>query len=299
MAIKTVAIISPGEMGSAVGRAFHEHGFDVITCLEGRSEASRQRAEATGFRDGGSLSNIVGAADIILSILPPARGLPLAKMVAEAMRETGKTPAYVDCNAVAPETAVEIGAVIEAAGARFIDCGIVGSPPGKTDKPPRFFASGSGAKTMDAFNGKGIDVRQCGAEAGKASSVKMCYAGITKGTSALHAAMLMAAEKLGVADQIHEELPFSVPPLYKRMENVTNGLPAVADRYIGEMREIEKTMAMVGLPTGFHDAAALLFTSMTKTPFADERRDTIDRSRTLRQTIEVCARSVPVRDAAE
>lgn len=299
MTIKTVAIISPGEMGSTVGRAFHSHGFDIITCLEGRGAATRQRAEAAGFRDGGSLSDIVGAADIILAILPPALGLPLAETVAKAMRETGKTPPYVDCNAVAPETAAGIGAVIEAAGARFIDCGIVGSPPGKSDKPTRFYASGSGAEAMDVFNGKGIDVRQCGSEAGKASAVKMCYAGITKGTSALHAAMLMAAEKLGVADRIHEELPYSVGPLYKRMENITNALPAVADRYVGEMREIEKTMASVGLPTGFHDAAALLFTAMTKTPFASERRDTVDRSRTLRQTIEVCARSVPVRDAAE
>ena len=35
MTIKTVAILSPGEMGAATGKAFQEHGFDIITSLEG------------------------------------------------------------------------------------------------------------------------------------------------------------------------------------------------------------------------------------------------------------------------
>ncbi len=290
MTIETVAILSPGEMGSAVGRAFSEHGHTVITTLEGRSQPTRERALAAGFQDGGSLADVVAAADIVLSIMPPEHALAQAEATAGAMAQTGKTPPYADCNAVAPETAIRIGRIIADAGADFIDGGIVGSPPGKNPTPARLFVSGPGAPAMAAFDGKGIDVRQCGSEIGRGSSVKMVYAGITKGTSALHAAMMIAAERLGVGDELHGELQSSQAVMYKRMENMTPALPAVSGRYVGEMLEIAKTMAACDMPTGLHEGAAELYRLLDQSPFSSERRDTVDKSRTLRQTIEVCAR---------
>lgn len=299
MTIRTVAILSPGEMGAAVGRALHDNGFDVIGVLEGRSRPTRERAEAAGFRDVGTVEAALEAADIVLSIMPPEVAPETAATVAEAMKKTGYTPPYADCNAVSPETARRIAAVIAGAGAKFIDGGIIGSPPGKTDKATRFFVSGPDAALMDAFDGKGLDIRQCGTDVGRASAVKMCYAGITKGTSALHAAVLIAAEALGVADELNEELAYSQGPQLKRMESLTPALPAVAGRYIGEMREIARSMGAVGVTTGFHDGATELYQLMEKTPYAAERRDTIDPDRTMRQTVQVCAQYLPVRDAAE
>jgi 3-hydroxyisobutyrate dehydrogenase-like beta-hydroxyacid dehydrogenase len=299
MTIRTVAILSPGEMGAAVGGALHANGFDVIACLEGRGAPTRERAAAAGFRDAGTIDAALAEVDIVLSILPPEFAAATAGTVAAAMKRTGRTPPYVDCNAVAPETAKKIGATIRDAGAVFIDGGIIGSPPGKGPKATRLFVSGPEAATMDAFDGKGLDIRQCGPEIGRASAIKMCYAGITKGTSALHAAVLIAAEGLGVGDELHEELEYSTGPLYKRMENLTPALPAVAARYIGEMREIAKTMGAVGVTTGFHDGATELYRLLEKSPFASERRDTVDPSRTMRQTVETCAGCLPVRDAAE
>ena len=299
MSIETVAIFSPGEMGSAVDRAFAENGFTVITTLEGRSDPTRERTLASGFQDGGSLADVVVAADIVLSIMPPEHALAQAEATAAAMTETGKFPPYADCNAVAPETAVRIGQIIAGAGADCIDGGIVGSPPGGRGSPARFYVSGPGAPTMTAFDGKGIVVRQCGPEIGRGSSVKMAYAGITKGTSALHAAMLIAAERLGIADELHEELQTSQPAMYKRMETMTPALPAVSDRYVGEMLEIAKTMAACGMTTGFHEGAADLYRLLDDSPFSSERRDTVDKGRTLRQTIEVCARAENGKAAAE
>lgn len=290
MTIKTVAILSPGEMGAGVGKAFADGGFTVITTLEGRSEPTRERAVASGFQDGGSLADVIAAADIVLSILPPASATAQAEAVAGAMQETGKTPPYADCNAIAPETTKQIGQVIAEAGADYIDGGIIGNPPGKS-KPTRFYVSGPGATAMAVFDGKGIVVHQCGPEIGRGSAVKMAYAGITKGTSALHAAMLIAAERLGVADELFGELQSSQAALYGRMESMTSALPAVSGRYIGEMLEIANTMAACDMPSGFHEGAADLYRLLDKSPFSSERRDTVDKNRTLRETIEVCAKA--------
>ena len=299
MTIKTVAILNPGEMGGAVGGALRENGFDVIVCLDGRSDATRGRADRYGLRDVGSLDAAITDADMVLCIMPPEISPAMANAVADAMGRTGHTPPYADCNAIAPDTAKEIETVIVGAGAKFIDAGIVGSPPGKTPKSTRFFTSGPDAARMSEFDGKGITIKQCGPEIGRGSAVKMCYAGITKGTSALHAAILIAAEALGVGDELFEELAYSQEGQLKRMENMTPALPAVSARYIGEMREISKTMGSVGVTTGFHDGSTAVYQLMEKTPFASELRETVDKNRTLRQTVKVCAEYLPVRDAAE
>lgn len=49
MAFRTMAILVPGEMGAAVGGTFHTGGLDVVTCLEGLSDATR---ELTGVLPG-------------------------------------------------------------------------------------------------------------------------------------------------------------------------------------------------------------------------------------------------------
>ena len=148
-------------MGGAVGGAFAENGFTVITTLDGRSGPTCERALASGFQDGGSLADVVAAADILLSIVPPEYALAQAKATAAAMTETGKIPPYADCNAVAPETAVRIGQIIADAGADCIDGGIIGSPPGGNSRPTRFFVSGPGAAAMGAYIS-----RDCGATCG-------------------------------------------------------------------------------------------------------------------------------------
>jgi 3-hydroxyisobutyrate dehydrogenase-like beta-hydroxyacid dehydrogenase len=298
MAFKTVAVLMPGEMGAAVGKAFTDGGVEVLTCIGDRSGPTEERAAAAGFRDMPDLESLLGEAEIVLSILPPEFAPVLADKVAAAMAASGSTPPYTDMNAVSPATAQAMQKVIEGAGAVYIDGGIVGSPPGR-NIPTRFFVSGENAGLMDGLDGLGIDVRQCGPEIGRGVAVKMVYAGITKGTSALHTAALMAAEQLGVADEIHEELALSVGALYKRMENVVPKLPAVSARYIGEMKEIAKTMESAGVTANFHVGATELYQVLEKTPFAAERRDTIDPDRTLRQSVEAFAKGLPRKSAAE
>jgi 3-hydroxyisobutyrate dehydrogenase-like beta-hydroxyacid dehydrogenase len=299
MTIKTIGLMSPGEMGGGVGWALHEAGFDVVTCLEGRGEFTRKRAEGFGLRFVDTLETLLAESDLVLSILPPEYAPALAERIAGVMKSSGHTPPYADFNAVSPGTSKAMQKVIEAAGAVYIDGGIVGSPPNRAQQPTRIFVSGPTAETLDALNCAQIDIRQCGPEIGRGSAVKMVYAGITKGTSALHAALLLAAEKLGVVDELHEELAYSLPPLYKRMENMTPGLPATAGRFQGEMREIALTMDGVGVTPDFHTGSLWVYEVLDQTPFASEIRETVDKSRTLRETIRVAADYVPLKDAAE
>lgn len=299
MAVGKIAILYPGDMGSAVGGALREHGYDVMTCLAERGEGSRSRAERAGFRTVPDLDAIAAEADLILSILPPEAALDTARKIADAMGRVGRTPPYADCNAVSPDSTREIGGVLEKAGAPYIDGGIVGSPPGKGAQPVRFFVSGPHAGIMAELDGKGIDVRLSGDEIGRASAIKMCYAAVSKGANTLHTAALVAAEALGVSEELREEWQYSAPAVYERMKAMVPRLPADSARWIREMEEIAHTFESVGVTPHFHHGARDIYELLARTPFAAETRETIDKNRTVEQSVTEYARHLTTRKAAE
>ncbi len=289
MGLDRIAILMPGDMGHAVGRALREHGHEVVTCLAGRTGRSRGLAEAAGLRDLPGLEAVVREADLVLSILPPAAAVAQAEAVAGAMSATGARPVYVDCNAVSPMTAARVGEIIEGAGAPFIDCGIIGLAPGKA-AATRFHVSGADTGPMERLDGKGIRVFPMGPEPGRASALKMVYAGLTKGTWTLHTALLIAAWRMGVFEETLAEYADSQPAALEAMRARVPRLPADAGRWVGEMEEIAATLAASGVTPGFHEGAAEVFALLARTPFAEETRETLDESRTLEQAVAEYAR---------
>lgn len=299
MQVRRIAILSPGEMGHSVGRCLLAGGFDVATCLTGRSERTRTLTAAAGIRDEPDLDELVRDTDLILAILVPDQALAFAGQVAEVMNRTGSSPAYADCNAVSPDTAREIGRVITGAGGRFIDAGIIGGPPG-ADEKTRFYASGPYEAILTQLDGHGILVRPLGGEVGRASGIKMCYASVTKGTSALHAAALTAAEVMGLGEELLAEFAESQSQRLKAMDGV-NSLSAKAFRWIGEMQEIAATYEQTGVSSGFHEGAEHIFRLIAESPIGHERPETVDRDRTLEETVAIFAEEVRrrSRDAGE
>ena len=73
--------------------------------------------------------------------------------------------------------------------------------------------------------------------------------------------------------------------LLARAENVIPRMPADAERWTPEMREIASALAELGLPTGFHRAAERVMQRLASSPFAAETRETVDPGRTVRDTL--------------
>jgi 3-hydroxyisobutyrate dehydrogenase-like beta-hydroxyacid dehydrogenase len=296
MKASCVAILSPGDMGHAVGALLVERGFRTVSALAERSGLTRARAERAGIEDARDLDGVVSAAEGILAIAPPTEAEPLARRVAEAMRRTGRTPIYADCNAVSPATVRRIAEAITAAGAPFIDAGIIGAAPHPERPDTRFYASGPRLSWLEGLAGRGakggITVIGLGEEIGRASAIKMAYAALTKGTLTLQAAVLMTAMRLGVFDDLGREFEKSQPEAWARMR-VLPFLPADSGRWIGEMEQIAATFRDVGVPNDFHRGAAAIFRVMAATPFAAESRESLDRSRSLEEAIRVFGEHLP------
>ena len=283
MVVKTVGVMSPGDMGSGVGGILVRSGLRVITSLKGRSEASSTRAAEQGIVDVGSLDDVVASSDLMLSILVPSEALAFAASAAESIVRTNSHVAFADCNAVSPATGVKIGKIITAAGGVFIDAGIIGGSP-KTGAIPRFYASGEHAGILAELDGKGISVPVMRGAIGRASGLKMLYAALTKGTAALHASTLMAAKSLGLFDDLIHELEQSQSGTLTAMGRV-NSISAQAFRWIGEMEEIASTFEDAGVTPNIHAGAAETFQKISDSSIGRERVGTVDQDRTLEDTV--------------
>jgi putative dehydrogenase len=234
----TIVVIAPGEMGAAVGRRLAEHGARVLTSLRGRSEASAERAKSAGMAAVDDDNALVAQADFILSIVPPNEATGLAQRLSAALTSSANKPIYLDCNAIAPQTAMRVGDIIAATGCRFVDAGIIGPPVGTCKT--KFYLSGAAAKSCQPLESLGLTLRVLDGPVGAASALKMSYAGMTKGLGAIGVAMVLGAIRGGSAEALHAELADSQPAMLDHVARFARRLPTASYRWLPEMQEIAK-----------------------------------------------------------
>ncbi|CAA9561795.1 MAG: 3-hydroxyisobutyrate dehydrogenase family protein [uncultured Thermomicrobiales bacterium] len=283
MAIATVGILSPGDMGHTIGKVLREGGLRVVTCLEGRSARTGALAAGAGIEPLPTLEALVAEADFLLSVLVPAEALGVAQRVAGAIRREGSGRGadllYADCNAIAPRTALAVAETVGAVGARFADVGIIGPPP--RGPATRFYASGPGAAEFARLGDHGLHVRLLDGPAGQASGFKMCYGALTKGLQALGTELLVAARLLGLEEALAAEQRESVPILREHLERAVPTMPPKAYRWVGEMEEIATCFADLGLTPQLFLGAADLYRFVADTPIGRESPEGRDRGRGL------------------
>jgi len=270
MKILNVGVVSPGDMGQAIAGRLKESGLNIHAALDGRSERTRSLARAAGLNDCGSIESLVATCDLVISVINPGEALNVARQVAAAMTKTGRKIAFADLNAVSPKTARDTDALIREAGGLFIDGGIIGPPPrGEQDKP-RIYVSGPDSYLFGQISHPNLQFRVMSERVGDASGVKMCYAAMTKGTTALALELLVAARKLGVEEALEKELRDSRGDVFDwQMKNIP-GVPAKAYRWVPEMEEIAKTFAELGMTRRMFEGAADMYDFIASTPLGKE-----------------------------
>jgi 3-hydroxyisobutyrate dehydrogenase-like beta-hydroxyacid dehydrogenase len=232
----TVSIIAPGNMGAGIGRRLNENGVTVLTSIAGRSEESVKRAREAGMQV--AEDRALAEADFLMSVIPPGEALALAQRLAAVLAAANRKPIYVECNAVSPATMLKIADVVAATGCRFVGAGIIGPPPKPGSSNTKIYASGSAAKDLACLNDYGLIVRVLEGPLTAASALKMSYAGITKGFTALGATMMLAASRGGSAAALKAELSESRPDLLRYLSNQVPAMYSKSYRWVAELDEI-------------------------------------------------------------
>ena len=107
-----------------------------------------------------------------------------------------------------------------------------------------------------------------GGEVGLASAVKMSTASVYKGTSALLAHALLAAEDNGVLEHVLSDLRAGSPELVANIERRLASAAAKSGRFVAEMREIAATQEAAGLTPALFDAMADVFAALSESDLA-------------------------------
>ena len=118
-------------MGAGIGATLVSAGHRVSWASSGRGASSARRAGAAGLFDVYSIEAMTESCDLIVSVCPPSAAIDVARQVAGF----GFGGTYLDANAIAPATARQVAAVLEEAGGRYVDGGIIGPPPSPASSP--------------------------------------------------------------------------------------------------------------------------------------------------------------------
>lgn len=264
-----IGVLHPGAMGAWLARSAVNTGHRVYWVSEGRSDKTRRRAEDSGLSECEDLALLCRQCSIIISVCPPQDAESLASHVARS----GFHGLYADVNAISPDRARRIAALLDAAGIGMVDGGIIGVPTSKTDTTWLYLAGDSARRVAECFAAGPLATEVLGGDIGSASALKMCYAARTKGTIALWCAILAAAEKLGIRASLERHWATHEPALAGEVSVAVTEVAAKAWRFAPEMQEISHTLMEAGLPGGFHEAAAELYRRIAAFKDAEHRPD--------------------------
>ncbi|KAJ6196759.1 6-phosphogluconate dehydrogenase [Bipolaris maydis] len=280
----TIAIISIGQMGLGIASLLKSHNYAITTNISGRSSATKDRAESIGIQLLDTDEELVASADYVLSIVPPRDAIATAERVIAALekqqqqqqqqQKSTEKPAsseqakrmlyYLDLNAISPDTVRKIGGMFEERvkeEVRFVDGGIIGSPPIAPSASPDSSkeAKGSDSPGSDwtrpgvplsgphelpsAHLASVLNVQHVANTIGTASGLKCCFAALTKGFTALSLQSFTTASSLGVLPQLKDYMDQYNPHARLKAERGIVGCTHKAYRWVEEMRQIGECFA--------------------------------------------------------
>lgn len=261
-----VGIIAQGAMGAGIGARLVQNGLEVWTVLDGRGTGSVKRAEDAGMK--AVAKGEIAKVDIFLSVLPPDQATALAQSLCPVFAAASKKPVYADLNAISPATAELVAKSIAPSGAAIADGGIIGGPP-DVKGSPAIYLSGPGAKAVGVLGNYGLAMHVMDAPVGAASAVKLSYAGITKGFTAMASMMVLAASRAGAADYLKQELTRTAPHLWSDLQRRIPAMFDKAYRFSGEMLEISEYVSQDQAAEKTYKSYAELYERLA----ADQRGD--------------------------
>lgn len=260
METKHIGILHPGAMGASVAATVQNSGFEVWWLPEGRSDATRGRAAAQGFRPAETLLSLARQCQAVVSVCPPHA----AEDVAHSLVSVGFRGTFIEANAISPQRTRVLAQQLSASGVHFVDGGILGLPAWKPGTTCLYLSGPRCEEVRELFRSGPLEARCLEGGVGRASALKMCYAGYTKGLRALLSAVLATAESLGVRQDLETHWTEEAPGFPEEVRKKILATSPKAWRWVAEMAEIADTFGSVAMPRGFHEASGEVYARLAK-----------------------------------
>ena len=190
-----VAILGTGKMGGAIARRLKAEGHELTLW-----NRTRERAETLGVgRVAAAPAEAVEDAEIVVSILTDATGIRAAYLGEGGAVRAARDQVFIEMSTAGPDVVKELQPVIEQAGAKFIECPVLGSITAMETGKGLLFAAGDDAAleragpVLEALG----EVRRI-KDPESAAKLKLIANTVLTGLSALAAEVMAAGAAVGV-----------------------------------------------------------------------------------------------------
>ncbi|HYF17917.1 MAG TPA: DUF1932 domain-containing protein [Ramlibacter sp.] len=206
-----------------------------------------KHAAAAGVVAQPSMQALCEASDLVISAVTASNTLAVAQEAAPSLRPG---TVFLDLNSASPGTKQACAKLVDAAGAHYVEAGVMTSVPPYGVQVPMLLGGARAAELSQLLGAWGLDTKAVSEQLGVASAIKMCRSVMIKGLEALVIESYATARKYGVEDHVLPTLTETFPGIdwprqgaYFFHRVVTHG-----KRRAEEMRESANTVREGGFP---------------------------------------------------
>lgn len=215
MQINHLGMVGYGEVGKIITAGLHNHMQSVhvwdLKFVDDKLKTTElSHAKQAGCNAEASMQALCRASNFIVSAVTASQTLSVAQAAAPHI-QVGSL--FLDLNSASPGTKQAAAKLIEAAGAHYVEAGVMTSIPPYGIKVPMLLGGVKAALLAPQLIAFGMDAKAVSADIGIASAIKMCRSVMIKGLEALVIESYATARKYGVEDHVIPTLAETFPSI--------------------------------------------------------------------------------------
>ena len=215
--------------------------FDApVTRDEQRGHAERAAVLACE-----SMAQLCQSADLVISAVTASNTLAVAQAAAAHIQPGA---VFLDLNSASPGSKQQAAALIDGAGAHYVEAGVMTSVPPYGIRVPMLLGGARAVELAEVLALWGMNAKPVSRELGVASAIKMCRSVMIKGLEALVIESYATARAYGVEDHVLPTLQETFPSIDWTQQGAYFFSRVVqhGQRRAEEMREAANTVREAG-----------------------------------------------------
>lgn len=251
MTLQRVGIVGYGEVGRIFAAGLKQAGVEWIGVWDVLFDDPRQRGElqalaaAQGVQACASAAELCAQAALVISAVTASSTLAVAF---EATADIQPGAFFLDLNSASPGTKQEASVLVDTAGARYVEAGVMTSVPPHGLRVPMLLGGAHAGELAGQLTAWGMDVQVVSDRIGVASATKMCRSVMIKGLEALVIESYATARHYGVEDAMIATLQETFPGIDWQQQGsyFFSRVAQHGQRRAEEMREAAQTVHEAG-----------------------------------------------------
>jgi 3-hydroxyisobutyrate dehydrogenase-like beta-hydroxyacid dehydrogenase len=246
-----VGLVGYGEVGRILAEDLRAQGlrvsaYDLKLDQADSAKSLRSHAQAQGVNLLDSHAELAAHTDFIVSAVTASQTVLAAQACAASIRPE---VFFLDFNSASPGAKQRAAALIDAAGARYVEGAVMTSIPPYRIKVPLLLGGAAATELSPLINRLGFASKVASERLGVASATKMCRSVMIKGLEAMVIESFTTARHYGVEDAVVASLVETFPGIdwEKQAAYFFQRVIEHGRRRSEEVREVAETVRDAGL----------------------------------------------------